>query len=473
MTAPVGPGDILAGKYLVERVLGEGGMGVVVSAIHQQLGQRVAVKFLLPEFCAHAEPVARFLREAQAAVRVQSEHVARVIDVGTLESGAPFMVMEFLSGRDLSSEIAARGVLPVEEAVSYVLQACEAIAEAHAMGIVHRDLKPANLFLTRRADGSPLVKVLDFGISKSTVGPGGAMNLTSTQSVMGSPLYMSPEQLKSSKNVDQRTDIWSLGVILHELVAGSPPFHAETVSALIVTVVSDPAPPLRSLRADAPPELEAVVLRCLEKDPARRVPHVGTLALALQALAPTQGAVSVPRIRGVLVTAGVDTNSNLGSLLPPQAETSTQAQTAAAFGQDTQPRERTSRTGVVVGAVVGVALSAVFGGFLALRAPSPVVPEGSGEPSVETARPKAPAPTLGAIPPPASTVAPSSSASASPVTSTASPIATERTAPVAAPANPRRATQPRTTAGTTVRPVPTPHPVTTARPRVDPLEGRR
>jgi serine/threonine-protein kinase len=201
---PVQEGEVLAGKYRVERVLGVGGMGVVVSALHLQLDERVALKFLLPEALANPEAVARFAREARAAVKIKSVHVARVSDVGTLETGAPYMVMEFLHGQDLSAVLRDRGPLPYPDAVEFVLQACEALSEAHALGIVHRDLKPANLFLITAADGSPCVKVLDFGISKltspSASDPDYAM--TKTQAVMGSPLYMSPEQMTSSRGVD-------------------------------------------------------------------------------------------------------------------------------------------------------------------------------------------------------------------------------------------------------------------------------
>ncbi len=180
-------GDVLAGKYRIDRVLGKGGMGVVVAAHHTTLRQNVAVKFLLAATAKRGDATERFLREARAAVSIQSEHVARVTDVGTLESGAPYMVMEFLTGSDLGQVLEERGPLPVEEAVDYVLQACEAIAEAHALGLIHRDLKPANLFVTTRADGSPLIKVLDFGLSKATKPDTLDASLTATNVVMGSP----------------------------------------------------------------------------------------------------------------------------------------------------------------------------------------------------------------------------------------------------------------------------------------------
>ena len=196
---PITPGTVLAGKYRVERIIGQGGMGLVVEAKHIALDERVALKFLLPDYASHPEAAARFLREARAAVKIKSEHVARVSDVGTLDNGSPYMVMEFLEGSDLSQVLEKRGVLAIPEAIDYVIQGCEAIAEAHSHGIVHRDLKPANLFLTRRQDGYPLVKVLDFGISKTM---GNVENLTKTMAAMGSALYMSPEQMQQTRSVD-------------------------------------------------------------------------------------------------------------------------------------------------------------------------------------------------------------------------------------------------------------------------------
>ncbi|MEZ4314973.1 MAG: serine/threonine-protein kinase [Polyangiaceae bacterium] len=222
------PGDIVAGKYLVDRVLGVGGMGAVVAATHTQLDQRVAIKFLLPQMLGSREVVERFQREARAAAKIRSEHVVRVSDVGTLDGGVPFIVMEFLEGKDLGELLQRRGPLPVPLAVDYVLEACEALAEAHAAGIVHRDLKPSNLFLARRADETDIVKVLDFGISKQITPEAlqSSPSLTRTTDVFGSPTYMSPEQLKASRDVDTRADLWALGVILFELISGAPPSAA-------------------------------------------------------------------------------------------------------------------------------------------------------------------------------------------------------------------------------------------------------
>jgi len=283
--APVKEGDVLAGKYRVDGVLGIGGMGVVVSATHQQLGQRVAVKFLLPEALQHAQAMERFAREARAAVKLRSDHVARVLDVGELDAsspsvGAPYMVMELLEGCDLGALVQDRGALPIEDACEYVLQACDAIAEAHSLGIIHRDLKPRNLFLTRKLNGSPCIKVLDFGISKVTT-IGQDHSLTKTTDVIGSPNYMAPEQIRSAKDVDERTDIWAIGVILYELLSGRVPFLADTVPALCALVLEKPPTPLEELRPDCPMELRAVVARCLAKNPAERFQSVGELARAL------------------------------------------------------------------------------------------------------------------------------------------------------------------------------------------------
>jgi len=322
---PVAIGDILAGKYKVESVLGVGGMGIVVAARHIQLEQKVALKFLLPQAMSSPEAVERFQREARSAVRLRSEHVAKVTDVGVLESGAPYMVMEFLAGADLSHVVAATGAITIDEAVHFVLQACEAIAEAHSLGIIHRDLKPQNLFVTRRVDGKPLIKVLDFGISKTLDSQSG-LSLTRTSSIMGSPLYMSPEQMRSSKNVDARSDIWALGVILYELLTGRVPFEAEAIPELCLKVVQDAATPPRSLRAEIPEGLSAVVIKCLEKDPALRFENVADLAAALEPYS-QEARGSADRIAGTL---------NIPSR-PPMVSISS-------FGASTNPKVGTGST---------------------------------------------------------------------------------------------------------------------------------
>ena len=354
--SPVQPGEVLLGKYRVDRVLGVGGIGIIVAAHHLQLDERVAIKFLLPEVLQSPDVVARFAQEARAAVKIKSEHVVRVIDVGTLPTGSPYMVMEYLEGADLSNILSRRGPLPAEEVVSLVLQACEALAEAHALGIVHRDLKPANLFSIARADGSPSVKVLDFGISKVTT-PGADMGMTKTSAIVGSPLYMSPEQMRSAKSVDARTDIWSLGAILYELLTGRPPFTGESLPELCVNIMNTAPAPMAATRADLPTRLEAVVLRCLEKDRRSRYANVAELAVALAEFAPRQAKNSVERVAKVIQAAGIS-SSNFqlpeGSVPPP----SKQAKTHATWGI-TSPGGGSSRAPLFV--LLGLGALAVGG----------------------------------------------------------------------------------------------------------------
>jgi serine/threonine-protein kinase len=267
---------VAGGKYRVDRIIGHGGMGMVIGATHLRLQQPVALKFLRPELAEKPEVVERFVREARASAQLRGEHVCRVSDVETAENGVPYIVMELLDGRDLASLLDARRSLPVPLVADYVLQACAGVAEAHALGIVHRDLKPGNLFLTTRPDGTPLVKVLDFGIAKAQREQ--SASLTHTSTVLGSPSYMSPEQLKSPRNADARSDIWSIGVILYELTSGQLPFIGETLTALALHISMDPVPPLGG---PLPAGFDAIVYRCLEKDPAQRYPDLAELAHAL------------------------------------------------------------------------------------------------------------------------------------------------------------------------------------------------
>ena len=269
-------------------------MGYVVEARHVTLDERVALKFLLPEYAKHPEASARFLREARAAVKIKSEHVARVSDVGTLETGAPYMVMEFLDGADLAHTLQKKGVLSVEDALDFILQACEAIAEAHSYGIVHRDLKPANLFLAKRPDGSPLVKVLDFGISK-VIG-GGDHALTKTTTAMGSALYMSPEQMQETRGVDHRTDIYSMGIALFELLAGRQPFYAETLPQLCAEVLTGTPTPMAAYRPDVPADLAARIEKAYERDKNKRYQSIPEFALALAPFAPEQSRSTIERL---------------------------------------------------------------------------------------------------------------------------------------------------------------------------------
>ncbi len=299
-------GDIIAGKFQVERVLGEGGMGYVVAARHLQLGQTVALKFMREDVLT-SEYRSRFLREARNTVRLKSKHVSRVLDVGALEGGSPYMVMEYLEGTDLSALLQKRGYFPVPEACDYVIQACEAIAEAHGHGIVHRDLKPANLFLTRGSGGEPVVKVLDFGVSKvvelglddDTSSDGHRSHpdsvVTKATDLLGSPSYMAPEQVISARDADSRSDVWSLGVILFRLISGKPPFSGNSLGDLIQNIIHGPMPNLRQFRPDIPEGLEYVVGRCLERERERR-PDVIELARMLASYAGPNATPSLERI---------------------------------------------------------------------------------------------------------------------------------------------------------------------------------
>ncbi len=309
--SPVKVGEVLAGKYRVDSILGVGGMGVVVEATHLELQEPRAIKLMLPEALEEKEAVERFMREARASSRLKSEYVARVHDVGKLDNGSPYMVMEQLHGSDLRHVIKERGRLPAPEAIHYALQACEALAEAHSIGIIHRDLKPANLFLTQRTDGTPCIKVLDFGISK--VLGSADLEMTKTQAVLGSPSYMSPEQMRSARNVDARTDIWSLGVILYRLITGELPFRAESITELVTKVLQNAPRPPSTIVPDVPRELDDVLLRCFERDLSRRYANVGELSAALLPFAPSEARASIERIARVLAVA----SHGRGALPPP------------------------------------------------------------------------------------------------------------------------------------------------------------
>ena len=305
-------GTVIGGRFRVDHVLGSGGMGLVVAATHLQLGHRVAIKFLLDEMAGDATVNERFLREARAVVQLRTEHVCRVIDAGQTDTGAPYMVMELLEGTDLGRAVAHQP-LPAVIAVEYVMQACVAIAEAHAAGIIHRDLKPANLFVVRRPGGGPLIKVLDFGIAKARAEAGA--RLTHSHSILGSPAYISPEQLQSARDVDVRADIWSLGATLYQLLSARLPFYRPNVTEMAVRIVMEPPDPL-----DVDPALRAVVLRCLEKSPALRYPDVAALVTDL---APFGG----PSARAIAAMVGQLVR---GATPPPAAAVSPFAMTAGA-----------------------------------------------------------------------------------------------------------------------------------------------
>ena len=366
---PPSVGQVIAGKYALVSVLGEGGMGIVFEATHLKLRQRVALKMLLPQMLEHDIIVTRFEREARAAGQLRNRHVPRVMDVDVTPEGLPYMVMEFLEGHDLQAELSERGRFPLEEAVDYMLQTCAAMMEAHQLGIVHRDLKPANIYLALDGEAR-IVKVLDFGISKIT--NEGDAKLTNAESVMGTPMYMSPEQLRSAGTVDARSDIWSLGVILHELLCGSPPWIG-TPTQLAAAIVTDDAPDLRTQVEGVPPEIAAIVTKALRRDPRERFDDVRQLAVALAPFAPVTGA---GRMFGDALLGGASGMFSRLSIKAPlleEAPTIVQAAavsqtrsagegTAPGWSQHSQPtgRKRTVLVGFIVAFAVGLVL---VGGF--------------------------------------------------------------------------------------------------------------
>jgi len=298
-------GSIVADKFRIERVLAEGGMGLVVAATHIQLEQTVALKFFRGDLRSSGEPLLRFMREAKAAAQIKSEYVARVLDVGVTDDGTPYMVMEYLEGEGLE-KVVARGPMPIPAAVEYAIQACEGLAEAHARGIVHRDIKPSNLFLTERSPGWRTIKILDFGISKVSLAQ--ASNITTNLNlVMGTPCYMSPEQFQSAAGVDQRSDIWSLGSTLFEMLTGRPPFDpALPLLALAESIVKKEPPSLRELRPEIPQDLADAIGRCMAKDRERRIPSAAGLAISLLPFAPGRAGATAERAAAITPARGLD-----------------------------------------------------------------------------------------------------------------------------------------------------------------------
>jgi serine/threonine-protein kinase len=301
-------GEILAGRYRVERVMGAGGMGIVVQVTHVENGGRYALKFLRPSVARDSAAATRFLREAKAGRRIASPHVVTIADVGELDSGAPFLVMEYLEGTSLDKRLAAGARLPLAEACDLALQVAEGLASAHAMGVVHRDIKPANLFLNQGSDGSEVLKIVDFGISK-ILDPDSpaAQHLTRTQTSIGSPLYMSPEQMRSARTADFRTDQWSLGVVLYRMATGHLPFDGQSLPRLCVQVLEASFIPVATRCPDLPAAFAAAVERCLGRLPGDRYADMAELAQALVPFAGPEGSSRAERCRALLAAANPGT----------------------------------------------------------------------------------------------------------------------------------------------------------------------
>ena len=290
-------GDVIDGRYRIDAIRASGGMGTVFHATHLLLARPVALKVISTKVLKLPGVAARFLREARLATQLESHHIVKVFDVGVLKNGAPYLVMEWLEGRDLSQILARSGPLPIETAIDYVLQACEALAEVHSRGIVHRDLKPSNLFVTRGRDGLPDVKLIDFGVSKIELsGELASARITQTGTALGSPSYMSPEQMSGAEDADERTDVWGLGVVLFELLTQALPFGGGALRDILSCIILEPPPDPVALRPSIPAGLARVMMRCLRPDPAERYPNVEALAHALVEFGGSESAARLPRI---------------------------------------------------------------------------------------------------------------------------------------------------------------------------------
>ena len=452
----VQPGEVLLGKYRVEEVIGIGGMGRVVRASHLYLQQRVAIKILLSQMVENPSTVARFIREAQATSQLRSEHIARVMDVGTLPDGTPFMVMEFLEGYDLNQILRHHGPQLPPAVVDLMLQAAEGIAEAHALGIVHRDIKPSNFFITRRPDGSNLLKILDFGISKS---PAELSELTGTQTVVGTPTYMAPEQMRTARSTDPRSDIWSMGVVMYQMLEGRPPFEAESYAELVLKVGTDPP---AAMHVPMPGGLGEIVLRCLEKDPRQRLQNVGELARMLVPYAsdPVAAQQSAERTTRILVAPrgsqpGFPLAGNGGgvALTPPALvpRSWNHSSVSGSAGQVGTQVVRGGR-GRVIASVAGLCVVAGTVGFLLAGSRRG---GGAAAPSAPAAAPSAPAPVQMATqpqPPPAAQAQPQ-------------PVTQPQPQPQPQPVSQSTpAPQPKPQPAPTPAPAPQPKPVAAAKP---------
>jgi serine/threonine-protein kinase len=428
---PLEVGDILGERYVLERVLGRGGMGVVFAARHQELRELVAIKVLHTGALRSPALLERFVREARLASRIKSDQVVRVLDVVRGRDDAPtYIVMEYLEGRDLGEMLDAKGPMPPSVAVDYVLQACIALAEAHRRGIVHRDVKPSNLLVTQRGDGTPLVKVLDFGISKAQEAEDGA--LTTTEASFGSPSYMSPEQIRSAKNVDARADVWALGVVLFELLSNLRPFPGDNVGAILAAVTADPPLDLRLHAPVTPADLCAVVEACLVKDREVRVASVVELAERLAPFASEAGRASLAAVRAIAGRPASESDvaasgPKLESLRPgaPATSAPTVAAPAPTEGSLVVDSSVGRRARAPLGAMAGVAstlvvVGAVVGavaGVMAFRTDrSPAQASASSAPSPPAVSSPGPVTVASDDPAEAPSAAPARSAAAIPVT---------------------------------------------------------
>jgi tRNA A-37 threonylcarbamoyl transferase component Bud32 len=373
------PGAVLDGRFVVEGLLGRGGMGCVVLARHRELGELRAIKLLRHDRALNQRARSRLAREARAAARIRSAHVVRVFDVvvSEEESVFPYIVMEHLVGETLAARL-GRERLSVPSVGRIVIEACEALAEAHAYGTVHRDLKPSNLFLTSTADRNDFVKVLDFGIAK-TDEVRFDLGCTESHTLLATPAYASPEQLRASKDVDPRSDIWSLGVIIYQCLTGRLPFEDGTLAETSSRILRDPPSPLRQHCPEAPVEIEQLLARCLEKERKARLPSARALVEALAPFAPQAAASCLTYIDGLVPVPEVVTQRPASPDLPEDGRADRATLSQSSFATTMAPvrlvgNERAARAeppgrrvrprvaltaGVVAAAVIaGVALAA-------------------------------------------------------------------------------------------------------------------
>lgn len=430
--APFSVGEEIADRYVVERAIAEGGMGLVFAARHRDLDELVAIKFLKPEFARQSEIIGRFAREAKASTKIKSEYVAKVLDVGVSQTRGPYIVMEYLEGEDLSDRLAREGRLPYERAVELILQACEALAAAHALNIIHRDIKPENLFLVKNESDVPTLKLLDFGVSKTALTGkifGNDISVAKTQSLLGTPLYMSPEQLRGKFDIEPSAEVWSIGAVLYELITGEAPFTGTSVTEVCASVL-ETVPRSPSERVPGVPiELTAVIMKCLEKQAANRYHTVAELAVALQPFGPKRARMCVERAIAAAKAANQvsQTLQSHASLAPPSgAPSSTRTPSPVAMMPPVAslpPPQSKMKQIIIAGGVV--VLLAVAGASFAMRS-------GSKAPESAPAAAIPPTPTMNATPaatpapmpeekattaeptPAAGGVAPSASAAAAP-----------------------------------------------------------
>jgi len=426
------PGTLLAGKFRIIQRLGEGGMGSVYEIEHEITKHRRALKMLHSQMAALPSIVERFLREASAAGRVGNPHIAETFDAGILETGEPYLVMELLRGEPLSSRI-ARGRLLVHEVVDLIGQACVGVAAAHAAGIVHRDLKPDNLFVID-IDGKPFIKILDFGISKFDHATTGGMALTKEGAAMGTPYYMSPEQIRGLSNLDARADIYALGVILYECLSGKRPFESDVLTHLAILIHAGECEPIERLRQDLPPGFAELVRQAMQSDRDKRIATAAELRAKLE----RYGQISFR------------TQTHISSLPPPSmvpARSVAMATSGVGVSMQTPPPVPGSKRGLLLGGLAAVGALLVGGALFALRSPSSPsaasAPSSTGAEATTAVKAEPlPAHSGGAEPPPTAAVATENAEPPPPAPSSAqSAVPTLRSAAIPATPRPGRAEQ--------------------------------